>query len=96
MVGVEEIAEEDVVMAKREMVDLTTKIGTVGPVVRVERRGPVAPVSSYGKTRGYLQDGQWLPSWLVWLRRRRGLVLAALVLVVRAVAAARLVGATGR
>jgi len=90
MVGVEEIAEElerGVVMAKKET-EFISQRDTVGGLVPIEERGPVVPVASYGKTRGYLQDDRWLPSWLVWLRRRRGLVLALLALA-SALAAAR-------
>jgi hypothetical protein len=58
----------------------------------VRRDGPAAPVSSYGKTRYYLQDGRWLPSWLVWLRRRKRLALALLALAAVGYGLARLIG----
>jgi hypothetical protein len=67
-------------MAKSKTIDLTSDIDTVGSLAPVVERGPVAPVTAYGKTRGYLQDGRWLPPWLVWLRRRERVALALLAL----------------
>ena len=79
-------------MAKPETIDLTSDIDSVGGLVPIVKRGPVAPVTSYGKTRGYLQDGRWLPGWLVWLQRRKR-VLALLALGAAGWALWRLVGA---
>lgn len=64
-------------MAKR-MTELTTDFDTVGPIAPIEKRGPVVPVRRGKRTR-YLQDGRWLPGWLVWLRRKR-VALARLLL----------------
>lgn len=75
-------------MAK-QMTELTTDFDIVGPVVSVEPPGPVVPVRRDGRTR-YLQDGRWLPGWLVWLRRRKRVALALVVMGVGAYALARL------
>lgn len=76
----------------KKTIDLTTDFDTVGPVVSIEQPGPVVPVSSHGETRYYLQDGAYLPFWLVWARRRKHIALALLALAVVGYGLARLIG----
>jgi len=80
-------------MAKRT-IDLTTDFDTVGPVVSIEPSGPVVPVRRDGRTR-YLQDGRWLPGWLVWARRRKRVALGLVALVIVGYGLARLLLAEG-
>jgi len=98
VVGVEEIAEEDVVMVKKG-----TEFISERPMARgVRRTGSrvirVRRISEWGGRSHYYMDGLRRPV-PAWMRRLdgvtvRGLVLAALVLVAGAMAAARLIGGT--
>ena len=76
----------------RRWIDLTSTLKPTGELKPIERAGPVVPVSSHGETRYYLQDGAYLPFWLVWARRRKHIALALLALAVVGYGLARLIG----
>jgi hypothetical protein len=75
----------------KRMIDLTTTFEPVGELRPIEPAGPIVPVRRDGRTR-WLQDGRWLPAWLVWLRRKRVGRAVLLVALGGAWAAWRLVG----